>query len=84
MTQIIAMLDPAERVDNRVVWQTSVPGGQVVTVQRGDRFATRIIQEGGELDGWEDSASSIRQAQRLHDGLVAMARGAAERQRASA
>lgn len=71
----VLMLAPDRAVEETVVWQTEVPSGQVVTMRRGGQYTSRIMQNSC-LDGWDDSTSSLRRAKILHDGFVAMARGA--------
>jgi hypothetical protein len=60
---------------NRVVWDTEVPQGQVVTTLRGGTYLT-VIMQASPFDGWQSQAGNLRRAKINHDGCVAMARGA--------
>ena len=72
---MIGTIATPRRSGSRVLWQTSVPSGIVVTEMRDGTYVGRIMQA-SSLDGWEESAQTLRTAKLMHDCLVAMAAGA--------
>jgi hypothetical protein len=72
---MLGIMNAPRQNGSRVLWQTEVPSGIVVTEMRDGAYVGRIMQA-SSLDGWEESAQTLRGAKMIHDCLVSMAMGA--------